>query len=554
MLRNFSIKSRLLAGFSLLVTISIIMSVQSYIAMDRLNDEGDKIYTKGSVPLEYVLECSALLQRLRTNVSDAVRANDPEVVGKKISRTRALVDSLAKHEKAFKSTIDEGAETVQLADYTVSRTAYTTLMEEVFVLAQANDDSTAFGLLDGKGSSLVHAAIADLDTLITMNTEASHAIALETDVMASGAQSSMEVALAISIALSLLMALLITSSITGPLSDSVRHLNRLSSGDFSSKLSPTGKDELSTMGHAMDAMTSSFSGMISNIHLSSNTVASSTEELSATSTQLASNAVHLKKMSSSMLISSDTASEGLNSISAAAEELSTTVRTIAASVEEMSSSMRSVADQCRREALITGEAETKTRAVQEAMKDLAVKAAQMGKVVEVIDDIAEQTNLLALNATIEAATAGEAGKGFAVVATEVKLLSKQTADATYKIAEQIDEMRKSMDVVASGVAQIASVITEVSTISSVIDKSVAEQSLTASETARSVAEVATTTSSIASKLAQASTGLDEVTKSVLEVDSAAIQEAAAIEQIKISVTDLSKMASGLENEVAKFKT
>ena len=216
--------------------------------------------------------------------------------------------------------------------------------------------------------------------------------------------------------------------------------------------------------------------------------------------------------------------------------------------------MRSVSDQCKRESVITGEADTKTRAVLSAMQDLSAKAAQMGKVVGVIDDIAEQTNLLALNATIEAATAGEAGQGFAVVATEVKLLSKQTADATSQIASQIEEMQKAMGIVATGVATIASVITEVSTISSVIDKSVAEQSLTASETARSVAEVATTTSSIAGKLAQASAGLSDITKSVLEVNSAALQESAAIEQIKVSVTNLSKMAAGLEHEVGKFRT
>ena len=554
MLRNFRIKTRLIAGFALLVLISIIMCAQSYLALEKLNSEGDKIYTQGSVPLSYVQTCEELLQRLRINLSDAVRADDPEVVAKKITRTRALVDSLAWHEEAFRRTIDEEVETSQFRDYMQSRTAYTALMEEAYALALVNDDSTAFELLDGKGASLVHSAISDLDTLITMNEEASHALALETDVLASSAEKTMAVALLISIAVSAILALLITSSITAPLSESVTQLGKLAAGDLSSKLDPHGRDELSTMGHAMDAMTSNFSGMVANIHLSANTVASSTEELAATATQLASNATNLKNMSSSMLTSSDTAYDGINSISAAAEELSTTVRSIAASVEEMSSSMRSVSDQCKRESVITGEADTKTRAVLSAMQDLSAKAAQMGKVVGVIDDIAEQTNLLALNATIEAATAGEAGKGFAVVATEVKLLSKQTADATSQIASQIEEMQKAMGIVATGVATIASVITEVSTISSVIDKSVAEQSLTASETARSVAEVATTTSSIAGKLAQASAGLSDITKSVLEVNSAALQESAAIEQIKVSVTDLSKMAAGLEHEVGKFRT
>ena len=61
--------------------------------------------------------------------------------------------------------------------------------------------------------------------------------------------------------------------------------------------------------------------------------------------------------------------------------------------------------------------------------------------------------LLALNATIEAARAGELGKGFAVVASEVKLLAKQTAEATEDIAGRIDRIR--VGVQGSAVAMTA---------------------------------------------------------------------------------------------------
>ena len=57
----------------------------------------------------------------------------------------------------------------------------------------------------------------------------------------------------------------------------------------------------------------------------------------------------------------------------------------------------------------------------------------IGRVAANINGIARQTSLLALNATIEAARAGDAGRGFAVVAGEVKLLAKQTSEATAEI-------------------------------------------------------------------------------------------------------------------------
>jgi methyl-accepting chemotaxis protein len=98
-------------------------------------------------------------------------------------------------------------------------------------------------------------------------------------------------------------------------------------------------------------------------------------------------------------------------------------------------------------------------AIDAELSELREVMKGVGKVAREINAIARQTNLLALNATIEAARAGEAGRGFAVVATEVKALSRKTAEATVEIEgtlRTLDERaRRLLDHGAAGTERAA---------------------------------------------------------------------------------------------------
>jgi methyl-accepting chemotaxis protein len=222
------------------------------------------------------------------------------------------------------------------------------------------------------------------------------------------------------------------------------------------------------------------------INASAGTIGASAEELTAVSSQMASNA--------------DETSSQASVVSAASEQVSKNVQTVATGVEEMSASVCEIAGNATEAARVAQQAVTVAESTSVTMTRLGESSREIGKVIKVITSIAEQTNLLALNATIEAARAGEAGKGFAVVANEVKELAKETAKATEDIGLKIDAIQANTRGAVDAIGQISQIISQINDISSTIASAVEEQTATAAEMSRNVNEAAKGSSEIAQNI------------------------------------------------------
>jgi methyl-accepting chemotaxis protein len=302
-------------------------------------------------------------------------------------------------------------------------------------------------------------------------------------------------------------------------------VNAAAAGDLTRQVSVSGADAVGQMGEALQKFLSDLRVSVGAIAHNAQTLASSSEELTAVATQMGANA--------------EETSAQANVVSAASEEVSKNVQTVATGTEEMGASIREIAKNANDAAKVATQAVRVAETTNTTVAKLGESSAEIGKVIKVITSIAQQTNLLALNATIEAARAGEAGKGFAVVANEVKELAKETAKATEDISQKIEAIQSDTRGATQAIAEITVIINQINDISNTIASAVEEQTATTNEIARNVSEAARGSSEIAENI----TGVAQAARSTSDGASDS-QNAAA---------GLARMASELQQLISRFR-
>lgn len=324
-------------------------------------------------------------------------------------------------------------------------------------------------------------------------------------------------------------------------------------------------------------------------------IATAAEEVSTQVATVAEASEHASSNMKNVGQASQNTSRNLRGVAKSAEQMSHAVQVVATAVEEMYASLNEVAKNAGRGANMTSSASTQAELTSNTVNSLGSAAKEIGDVVDMIRGIAAQTNLLALNATIEAASAGEAGKGFAVVANEVKELAKQTARATEDIREKVEGIQGNTQSAVNAIRKILQLITEIDAIMHAIASAVEEQTATTNEISKSIAKAAASANTVSEKMTSAaresegaatgvqeavtaglqiSKNLDEVAKAariiagdaaqaaeettkvagdMTQVNVAVQNNVAVTTRIRAAVSDLSTLASRLQDVLNRFQ-
>jgi methyl-accepting chemotaxis protein len=461
-MREYSIKSKLLASFIVVVFIAAIIGVFGMIKIKQIAQLDSQLFTSGAKPLADISLYSTAYQRTRVNLRNVLLASfNEQDETKYIERLAELDAEMDGYAKEYQKTLVTNEGKKNFAALMESIKKFTLVRGSIVELAQSGQTKKASILMNGEGAVITKEIDDNLKKMTADKIGFSLRLA---NANTATAHSAIIITIAVTLfgaAIAFLLGFFLTRSITRPVNKVVAGLSE-------------GSDQ----------------------------VASASGQVSAASQSLAEGA-------------SEQAS-ALEETSASIEQLSSMTLTNAENASQANTLMAETGR-------VVNEANQSMQALTGAMQEITSGSEDMAKIIKTIDEIAFQTNLLALNAAVEAARAGEAGAGFAVVAGEVRNLAMRSADSAKNTARLIDDSIKRIKNGSEIVSKTNEAFERVLTGAKKVGELVGEIAAASNEQAQGISQISKAVAEMDKVIQQNAANAEESASASEELNAQAMQ-------------------------------